>query len=159
MTRPAPDHGDPQPPYVLYARVGVRVKAFLVDYFVVLGVFLIAALVGANVAGAGAVTFCVWLAFFVLYDPLTVWRTSGTIGHHLQNLRVVSDRTGRNPSLPAALLRNVAKVLFGVFSFVGMALSLQNKALHDWVAGTTVQIGDEKLARRRDYDRVARPVR
>jgi uncharacterized RDD family membrane protein YckC len=143
------------PEYVCYARVGVRVKAFLIDYFVVLGALLIAALVGANVHGTGAFAFCLWLAFLLLYDPLMVWRTSGTVGHHLQNLRVVSDKTGANPTLPAALLRNLTKTLFGSLSFLAMTFSRRKKTFHDWVAGTTVQIRDQRLARLRDYERVA----
>src|SRR5450432_1513630 len=86
-TRPVPD-------VVLYARVWPRVKALLIDGFILMAAFLVAALVGARLAGAGPVAFVAWVCLWALYDPLLVALTGGTVGHHLQNLRVVSDRTG-----------------------------------------------------------------
>ena len=144
------------PDYVLYARIWPRMKAILIDGFVLTGVFLAAAVVGANLAGSGAVAFIVWVAFWILYDPLMVSRTGGTIGHHLQNLRVVSDRTGRHPSLVAAFIRNVVKGVLGLVSLLAMAGSSREKALHDWIAGTTVQARDARLARLRSFTKVRR---
>src|SRR3954471_20861573 len=107
--------------YVLYARVNQRVKAMIIDYFIVLGTGVLLAVIGSHIAGAGPVAFVLAAAFFLLYDPLMVWRTSGTVGHHLLNLRVVSDKTGGNPSLLAALVRNVSKGVLGVVSLLAMA--------------------------------------
>jgi uncharacterized RDD family membrane protein YckC len=146
----------PKADYLLYARIWPRVKAILIDGVVLSGVFLVAALIGANIAGSGAAAFLVWFAFWVLYDPLMVSRTGGTIGHHLQNLRVVSDRTGRNPSLPLAFVRNVVKTLLGLLSLLAMAASSRHKALHDLIAGTTVQARDLQLVRFRDFTKVRR---
>jgi uncharacterized RDD family membrane protein YckC len=151
------DSASPGPDYVLYARVWPRMKAILIDGVVLMGAFLVAALVGANLAGSGAVAFVVWVAFWVLYDPLMVSRTGGTIGHHVQNLRVVSDRTGRNPSLLVAFMRNLVKGFLGLVSLVAMLASSRQKALHDWIAGTTVQARDVQLARLRHFAKVRRP--
>ena len=145
------------PDYVLYAKIWPRMKAILIDGFIVMGAFLAAALVGANLAGSGAVAFVVWVAFWILYDPLMVSRTGGTIGHHVQNLRVVSDRTGRNPSLVVAFVRNVVKGVLGLVSLLAMAGSRRQKALHDLIAGTTVQARDVQLARLRYFTKVQRP--
>jgi uncharacterized RDD family membrane protein YckC len=153
---PPPPKEDAESAYVLYAKIWPRMKAILVDGFVVMGAFLAAALVGANVAGSGGVAFLVWVAFWVLYDPLMVSRTGGTIGHHMQNLRVVSDRTGRSPSLLVAFIRNVAKGLLGMVSLLAMAGSSRQKAIHDWIAGTTVQARDVQFARLRNFTRVRR---
>ncbi|HVU51681.1 MAG TPA: RDD family protein [Polyangia bacterium] len=142
------------PDVVLYARVWPRVKAILVDWFIIMAAFLIAALVGTHVRGAGAAAFVAWLGVWALYDPLMVWLTGGTVGHHALNLRVVADRTGGRPSLPAALVRNVAKTFFGAVSLLAMAASSRSKALHDWVAGTTVQARDAAGALSRDFTKV-----
>jgi uncharacterized RDD family membrane protein YckC len=142
--------------YVFYARIWPRVKAILIDGLVLSAVFLGAAVVGANIKGAGAAAFLVWLTVWVLYDPLMVSRTGGTIGHHLQNLKVVSDRTGRNPSVFAALVRNLFKGLLGILSLLAMAGSSRKKALHDLIAGTTVQARDVHRARLRNFTRMAR---
>jgi uncharacterized RDD family membrane protein YckC len=139
---------------VLYARVWPRVKAILVDGAIIGLVFVAAALVGAHVQGAGAAAFVTWFAVWALYDPLMVWSTGGTVGHHLFNLRVVSDRTGGRPSLLAAFVRNVAKVSLGLLSLLAMAGSARGKALHDWIAGTTVQARDRGTALSRDFTKV-----
>jgi uncharacterized RDD family membrane protein YckC len=139
---------------VFYARVWPRVKAILVDWVILVGAFLVAALVGARFEGAGAAAFVTWFAIWMLYDPLLVSLTGGTVGHHLLNLRVVSDRTGGRPSLPAALVRNVAKTFFGVVSLLAMAASSRSKSLHDWIARTTVQARDVGSALSRDFTKV-----
>jgi uncharacterized RDD family membrane protein YckC len=149
--RPAPD-------VVHYARVWPRAKAILIDGFILSLAFLVAALVGSRLAGAGPVAFVAWVAVWALYDPLMVWLTGGTVGHRLQNLRVVSDRTGGRPSLPAALVRNLAKVALGAVSLLAMVASSRGKALHDWIARTTVQARDPASARSRDFSRVPRPL-
>jgi len=142
--------------YVLYAKIWPRTMAILVDGLILAAAFVAAALVGANVSGSGGVAFAVWFAFWVLYDPIMVSRTGGTVGHHAQNLRVVSDRTGRAPSLLAAFIRNVVKSLLGSVSLLAMAGSRQQKAIHDSIAGTTVQARDPALARLRHFTRVRR---
>jgi uncharacterized RDD family membrane protein YckC len=142
------------PDVVLYARVWPRVKAILVDWFILAAAFCAAAVVGSQVSGAGAVAFVVWFAVWLLYDPLMVSFTGGTVGHHVLNLRVVSDRTGGQPSFLAAFVRNVAKTFFGAVSLLAMAASSRSKALHDWVAGTTVQARDTGAALSRDFTKV-----
>src|SRR5579864_3695825 len=136
MVVDSPETAQRGPEYIFYARPWPRVKAMLIDGLILMGAFVVAALVGANIAGAGAAAFVVWAAFWILYDPLMVWRTGGTIGHHVQNLRVVSDRTGGPPSLVAAVVRNIVKGFFGIFSLLGMAASSRRKALHDLFART-----------------------
>lgn len=153
--------GSPRPAeeqVLFYARIWPRVKAMLIDGVVLMGAFLAAALLGANVAGTGAVAFVVWVAFWVLYDPLMVSGTGGTIGHHLQNLKVVSDQTGKNPSFPLAFVRNVVKGIFGMLSLLMMAGSARQKALHDSIARTTVQARDPGLARLRDFTKLPRSL-
>jgi uncharacterized RDD family membrane protein YckC/predicted alpha/beta hydrolase family esterase len=142
--------------FVLYAKVWPRMKATLIDGLILALAFVAAASVGANVAGWGAGAFLVWLAFWALYDPVLVSRTGATVGHRLQNLRVVSDRTGGHPSLPVAFIRNVVKGVFGVISLLAMVGSARKKALHDWLAGTTVQARDVQVARLRNFSKVNR---
>jgi uncharacterized RDD family membrane protein YckC len=154
----ASDGASRSPPDVIhYARIWPRTKAVLIDGFILAAAFLVAALVGSRLVGAGPVAFVAWVAVWALYDPIMVWLTGGTVGHHLQNLRVVSDRTGGRPSLPVAFVRNVAKSLLGAVSLLGMAASSRSKALHDWIAGTTVQARNPAAARSRDFTKVRWP--
>ena len=55
---------------------------------------------------------------------------------------------------PVPALRNVAKTVFGAVSLLAMAVSSRSKALHDWVAGTTVQARDPGTARSREFSKV-----
>jgi uncharacterized RDD family membrane protein YckC len=142
------------PDVVLYARLWPRAKAILVDWSIIVAAYLVAGLVGANFRGVGAAAFVVWIAVWVLYDPLMVWLTGGTVGHHLFNLRVVSDRTGGRLSFPAAFVRNLAKTALCAISLLAMAASSRSKALHDWVVGTTVQPRDAGAALSRDFTKV-----
>jgi uncharacterized RDD family membrane protein YckC len=141
---------------VLYARLGVRFRAYLIDYFLMLGLFLLTAMVGGwlqSVPGAGAVLFTGWVAFALLYEPVMVSRTGGTIGHHLKNLRVVSARTGGHPGFLAALVRSLAKWVLGGISALLIMASGRAQAIHDAIANVTVQFKDPTLARRNDYIR------
>jgi uncharacterized RDD family membrane protein YckC len=151
----------PAPPAspVLYARIGVRFRAWLIDYVILLASFLLVAVVGSqleSLPGAGAVLFATWIAFMFLYEPLLVWRTGGTIGHHLKNLHVVSERTGSHPGLVAALVRHLIKAFLGWLSYLLLLDSTKQQAIHDVAVGVTVRLKDPTLARRRDYVRAAR---
>jgi uncharacterized RDD family membrane protein YckC len=142
--------------YVLYSRIWPRMKAILIDGLILAGAFFLAAFVGANVAGSGPTAFVLWALFWVLYDPLLVSRTGGTVGHHVMNLRVVSDSTGRNPSFLRAFFRNIVKGTFGMVSLLAVVGSAQQKAIHDWIGGTTVQARNLQLARSRSFVKVRR---
>jgi uncharacterized RDD family membrane protein YckC len=139
-----------------YARVGPRVRAFLIDYFLLFGAFAVVAVVGAqleSVPGLRAALFALWVAFVLLYEPVMVSRTGGTLGHHLKNIHVVSDRTGGPPGFVAAMARNLIKAFLGGLSFLWMLGSDRQQAIHDLVARVTVQIKNPALARHRDYVR------
>lgn len=134
----------------------MRVRAYLIDYFLLLGLFLLVTAVGPTIerlTGASAVLFWAWLVCALLYEPVMVWRTGATLGHHLKNLHVVSERTGRHPSLSLAALRSLVKWLLGGISMLLMLGSERQQAIHDAVANVTVRFRDPTLARRRDYVR------
>ena len=77
----------------------------------------------------------------LLYEPVLVSFTGGTVGHHLTNLRVVDDRGG-NVSFLKACARMVVKDLLGWCSFVILMATSRNQAIHDLVTRSTVQIRD-----------------
>jgi RDD family protein len=140
----------------LYARLGVRFRAWLIDYFLLLATFALAAGAGGaleKVPFAGAFLFGCWVLFALAYEPVMVWRTGGTVGHHVKNLHVVSERTGGRPGLFAALGRFLIKSVLGWLSFLNMLISERQQAIHDAVTGVTVRIKDPSLTRRRDYVR------
>jgi hypothetical protein len=89
----------------------------------------------------GAVVVLVLL----LYEPVLVWRGGSTLGHYWSNLRVVAD-DGGNLSFIRALGRFVLKSLLGWYSFLSMAATRRNQAVHDLLTHSTVQIRDPAKA-------------
>jgi uncharacterized RDD family membrane protein YckC len=80
------------------------------------------------------------------YEPVLVSFTGGTLGHYLANLRVVDERDGGNISFLKACARVVIKGLLGLYSFVILAATRRNQAIHDLLTRSTVQIRDPAKA-------------
>jgi len=91
------------------------------------------------------------IAVILLYEPLLVSITGGTIGHHLTNLRVVDDRTNGNINFAKALARFVIKGILGWYSFISMWVTRRHQAVHDLLTFSTVQIRDPAKASPHHY--------
>lgn len=132
----------------LYARFSRRLRGMFIDWaltlVVIFGALMLASVLRndsvSRVLGVAAV------AIMVLYEPVFVSRTGGTIGHHLTNLRVVDQATGGNVSFLKAVARFIIKSLLGWYSFLTMAFTRRNQAVHDLVTVSTVQIRDRAKA-------------
>lgn len=86
------------------------------------------------------------IATLLLYEPVLVSFTGGTLGHRFTNLRVVDDRSGGNVSFLKACARVVLKGVLGWYSFVILAATRRNQAIHDLLTRSTVQIRDPAKA-------------
>jgi RDD family len=82
----------------------------------------------------------------VLYEPILVSFTGSTVGHYFTNLRVVDDRSGGNVSFLKACARVAIKGVLGLYSFVILAATRRNQAIHDLLTKSTVQIRDTAKA-------------
>lgn len=134
---------------VMYAGLAPRLRAVVVDS-VILSVVLIATVVIADLALPDLLSRMVvgsLVGFLVLYEPVSVWRWGGTIGHRRANLRIVSDQTGGPPGLFMSLVRWLVKGFFGILSFILLAFTRRHQTLHDLASGTTVQIRDTGVGR------------
>jgi uncharacterized RDD family membrane protein YckC len=134
----------PLSPEPRYARFSRRLRAMLIDWvfavFVLFGALLAAAsLRDDHLARALGVMVVLVL---VLYEPVLVSVSGGTLGHHWTNLRVVDDRDGGHVSFLKAVARSVLKTLLGWYSFLTMAATRRNQAVHDLLTRSTVQIRD-----------------
>jgi uncharacterized RDD family membrane protein YckC len=131
-----------------YARFSRRLRGMLFDWIIALivmyGALLLAASVGDdNFSRALGILVIVAL---VLYEPILVSRIGGTFGHYFNNLRVVDEGHGGNISFAKACARVVIKGLLGLYSFVILAATSRNQAVHDLLTGSTVQIRDPAKA-------------
>jgi len=150
-----------------YARFSRRLRAMFLDWalamVLVFGALMVASNVESDVLaramGVGVVLI------LLLYEPLMVWRGGSTLGHFWTNLRVVAD-DGGNLNLAKALGRFVLKSLLGWYSFLSMAATRRNQAIHDLLTRSTVQIRDPAKAapsqfvtERREFDGAGGPSR
>ena len=145
MTSEAPPLPLPGPRYARFSR---RFKAVLLDWMLAMAMLFGALAIASNVASdALARTLGVAIVvILMLYEPVLVSRAGGTLGHIWTNLRVVDDRGG-NLSFAKALARFVVKSVLGWYSFVVMAATRRNQAVHDLLTHSTVQIRDPAKAK------------
>ncbi|PDT91725.1 hypothetical protein CO669_00035 [Bradyrhizobium sp. Y36] len=135
------------PPGPRYARFSRRFKAVLLDWMLAMALLFGALAVASNVASDGlsrSLGVAV-VVILLLYEPVLVWRAGGTLGHIWTNLRVVDDRGG-NLSFAKALARFAIKSVLGWYSFVILAATRRNQAVHDLLTHSTVQIRDPAKA-------------
>ena len=137
----------------LYARFFRRFRGILVDWIVamvaIFGAVFVASAVGND--GFSRTLGLAVVAALLLYEPVLVSFTGGTLGHHFANLRVVDEQSAGNVSFLKACARVVLKGLLGWYSFVIMAATRRNQAIHDLLTRSTVQIRDPAKARRGQY--------
>jgi uncharacterized RDD family membrane protein YckC len=131
-----------------YARFSRRLQGIAID-FMLLSVAMVVALQLAtafNSTNVARVVGFIFLAGFLLYEPLMVSIMGGTVGHYVSNLRVVDDRSSGNISLLKAFARLAIKFVLSWWSFVIMTAARRHQAVHDLLTRSTVQIRDPAKA-------------
>src|SRR6266702_8614028 len=143
-------HSSPSP---LYARCTARFRGILVDWMIVMAIMFGAVFIAVTVANDSfsRVFGCVVILGLLLYEPVLVSVTGGTLGHYFNNLRVVDEHSGGNVSFLKACARVVIKGLLGWYSFVILAATRRNQAIHDLLTRSTVQIRSAAKARPGQY--------
>jgi uncharacterized RDD family membrane protein YckC len=131
-----------------YARFSRRLGAMLFDWIIALIAIYGAMLLAVTVRNDdfSRVLGVLVVIALLLYEPILVSRIGGTLGHYFNNLRVVDEGHGGNISFLKACARVVIKGLLGVYSFVILAATRRNQAVHDLLTGSTVQIRDPAKA-------------
>lgn len=132
----------------LYARFSRRLKGLFVDWLLALIVIYCGLSLSIAIGSddlSRIIGFLI-VAALLLYEPIMVSQTGGTIGHHVTNLRVVDDITHGDISFLKAAARSLIKGMLGWFSFLTMLVGKRNQAMHDLLTGSTVQIRDPAKA-------------
>jgi hypothetical protein len=136
-----------------YARFPRRLRGIVIDW-ILTTVLLFGALFVAVSVGSDPVSRLLGILVvlvLVLYEPILVSVTGGTLGHYFTNLRVVDERDQGNVSFLKALARFALKSLLGWYSFIVMTATRRNQAMHDLLTRSTVQIRDPAKARPDQY--------
>jgi uncharacterized RDD family membrane protein YckC len=136
------------PPTPRYARFSRRLKGVLIDWIIAVVLVFGAVFVAVSLRSDAVSRMLGFLvvAVLVLYEPILVSLTGGTLGHTFANLRVVDENHGGNVSFAKALMRLALKSLLGWYSFLVMAATRRNQAVHDLLTRSTVQIRDPAKA-------------
>lgn len=140
-------------PSPLYARFSRRFRGILVDWMIVMAIMFGAIFIAVTVANDSfsRALGCVVIFGLLLYEPVLVSVTGGTLGHYFTNLRVVDEHSGGNVSFLKACARVLIKGLLGWYSFVILAATRRNQAIHDLLTRSTVQIRSAAKARPGQY--------
>ena len=137
----------------LYARFYRRFRGIVLDWIIVTAVTfgaIFAAITIGNDNFSRLLGFLV-VAALLLYEPVLVSFAGGTFGHYFSNLRVVDERSGGNVSFLKACARVIIKGVLGWYSFVVLAATRRNQAIHDLATRSTVQIRDPARAHPGQY--------
>jgi uncharacterized RDD family membrane protein YckC len=136
----------------LYGRFSRRIRAMMIDAIIIMVMLAISLIITSAMESdrIGRILGIVFLAIWLLYEPLLVSMTGGTVGHTLSNLRVVDDR-GSNIGFVKAVVRVLAKGMLGWASFITMATTRRHQALHDALTRSTVQVRDAARANPNNY--------
>ncbi|MCA6115566.1 RDD family protein [Bradyrhizobium sp. WSM 1738] len=138
----------PMTPTPKYARFSRRFRGIVLDWMILMAILFGALALASTVRDdnfSRALGILV-IAGLLLYEPVLVSFTGSTLGHYLTNLRVVDERSGGNVSFLKACARVVIKGVLGLYSFVTLAATHRNQAVHDLLTKSTVQIRDPAKA-------------
>lgn len=117
-----------------------RIKAAFID-----GIFIIMIIYSASFFFAQFDTInetsrsLVFIAIFLLYEPLFISIFGSSLGHMFCDLRVQKDNaTGKNISFPVAIVRFLLKTALGWVSLLTIGGDSKKRAIHDLFAKSIV---------------------
>ena len=128
-----------------YASVGLKIKAFLTDAFMLLMpiMYVVFYLVMDGREDFAEHKILGWLYILlplIIVQTLFMHLTGQTPGYRAYNITLIDENTKEKPSLFVIIFRNLAAIL-SLFTFLGWALMFfrkDNKTLHDLLSATAV---------------------
>jgi len=128
-----------------YASVGLKIKAFLTDAFMLLMpiMYVVFYLVMDGREDFAEHKLLGWfyiLLPLIIVQTLFMYKTGQTPGYRAYHITLIDEHTKKKPSLFIIIFRNLAAIL-SLFTFLGWALMFfrkDNKTLHDLLSATAV---------------------
>ena len=128
-----------------YASVGLKIKAFLTDAFMLLMpiMYVVFYLVMDGREDFAAHKLLGWIYILlplVLVQTIFMYLTGQTPGYRAYHITLIDENTKKKPSLFVIIFRNLAAIL-SLFTLLGWALMFfrkDNKTLHDLLSATAV---------------------
>ena len=134
-----------KPPANNYASVGLKIKAFLTDAFMLVMpiMYVVFYLVMDGREGFAEDMLMGWIYILiplVAVQTIFMHLTGQTPGYRAYNITLIDENTKEKPSLFVILFRNLSAIL-SLFTLIGWALMFfrkDNKTLHDLLSATAV---------------------
>jgi uncharacterized RDD family membrane protein YckC len=135
----------PAPQQDNYASVGLKIKAFITDAFMLLMpiMYIVFYLVMDGREGFAEHRLAGWfyiLIPLIIVQTIFMYKTGQTPGYRAYNITLIDENTKKKPSFFVILFRNLAAIL-SLFTILGWALMFfrkDNKTLHDLLSATAV---------------------
>jgi uncharacterized RDD family membrane protein YckC len=135
----------PAPKISNYAPVGLKIKAFITDAFMLLMpiMYVVFYLVMDGREGFAEHRLAGWLYILVplvIVQTIFMYKTGQTPGYRAYNITLIDENTKKKPSLFVVLFRNLAAILsfFTILGWTLMFFRKDNKTLHDLLSATAV---------------------
>ncbi len=131
---------------MIYPGVSARVKAVVIDSFVLVVLILLVTLLFSFFDSIhDYVRIGAFVLIFGLYDPVMTSLFGGTIGHMIIGIRVKREKDEtKNILFPIALIRFLIKASLGWISLLTVMSNKKGKALHDMVVKSIVRFNEEE---------------
>ena len=128
-----------------YASVGLKIKAFITDSFMLLMpiMYVVFYFVMDGREGFAEQRLAGWLYILIpliIVQTLFFYKTGQTPGYRDYNIILIDEKTKERPSLFVILFRNVAAILsfFTIIGWMLMFFRKDHKNLHDLLSATAV---------------------
>lgn len=128
-----------------YASVGMKIKAFLTDAFMLLMpiMYVVFYMIMEGREGFAEHKLLGWLYILlplVIVQTIFMIKTGQTPGYRAYNITLIDENTKEKPSLFIILFRNLAAILslFTILGWMLMFFRKDNKTLHDLLSATAV---------------------
>ena len=135
----------PTPTQDNYASVGLKIKAFITDSFMLLMpiMYVVFYFVMDGREGFAEDRLAGWLYILIpliIVQTLFFYKTGQTPGYRAYNITLIDEKTKETPSLFVVLFRNLAALLsfFTIIGWMLMFFRKDNKNLHDLLSATAV---------------------
>ena len=140
-----------------YPRLIRRVQACIIDSFIfafiLVGLFLMVTTFAVEPVW---VRIAVVLVPVLIFEPMLVSCTGGTIGHHLLKLKVQDVSNTKNINIFFAFIRFVLKTILGTVSLLFVLTTRKHQAIHDFCANSIVAYKNPKQVS--EYEALAERV-
>ena len=124
---------------VPYTRISRRIKAFSIDTIALILIFFVTLFIvtAVNISNPTIESLIIFL-FVISVEPLCVSITGASIGHHITGLKVRQASTDRKLNIFQSYIRFLAKLPFGLLSFISVLTTRKHQALHDLISKSIV---------------------